>query len=70
MYILYLRHEDAILVFLYTGLPITTTIAGEWLHSLIFHYNIKCITANGEMMINVGVSYIYRTIIIDFMQKN
>ena len=29
------------------SLPITTTIAGEWLNSLIFHDDNKCITANG-----------------------
>ena len=28
-------------------LCIITTIAGEWLNSLIFHDDIKCITANG-----------------------
>ena len=33
------------------------TIAGEWLNSLIFH-NIKCITANGQMIIYVGVDYV------------
>ena len=41
MYILYLRHEDAILVILCMGLPITTTVAGECLNSLIFHEDIK-----------------------------
>ena len=35
MYILYLRHEDAIFVILSMGIPITTTLAGEWLNSLI-----------------------------------
>ena len=29
-YILYLRNEDTILIILWTGIPITTTIAGEW----------------------------------------
>ena len=29
-YILYLRNEDTILVILWTGIPITITIAGEW----------------------------------------
>ena len=58
MYILYLNHEDVILAILCMGLPITITIAGQWLNSLKFHYNTKCITANGEMMIYVGVNYI------------
>ena len=32
---------------LYMGLPITTTISGQWLiNSLIFHEDIKCITTN------------------------
>ena len=35
VYILYLRHANAILVILYMGLPITTSIAGQWLNSLI-----------------------------------
>ena len=46
LYILYLRREDAIL-FLCMGIPIATIIAGEWLNSLLFHDDIKCITANG-----------------------
>ena len=45
--ILYLRLEDAMLEILCTGLPITTTIAGECLlNYLIFHDDIKCITAS------------------------
>ena len=51
--ILYLRFQDAILAILSMGLPITTTLAGEWLISLIFHGNIKCITANGWMIIQL-----------------
>ena len=49
MYILYLRGGDIILAILETGLPpITTTIVGEWLDSLVcIHDNIKCIMANG-----------------------
>ena len=47
MYILYLSCEDAILVILCMGLSITTTIAGKWLNSLIFHDDVKCIIANG-----------------------
>ena len=52
MYILYLRREDAILAILCMGLPINTTIAGEWLNSLIFHDDIKNITANGSAIIS------------------
>ena len=37
-----------VLAILCMGLPITTTIAGEWLNSLIVHDNIKCITTNGK----------------------
>ena len=33
------------LVILCTGLPITTTTAGEWLNILIFYNYSKCITA-------------------------
>ena len=54
MYIMYQRHEDAIFVILCTGLSITTTISYQWLNSLIFHDNIKCITANGRTVIYVG----------------
>ena len=43
---LYLICEDAIIVILCKGLPITTTIVAEWLNSLIFYDNIKGITAN------------------------
>ena len=50
---LYLRCKDTILVILCTNLPITTTIAGQWLNILIFHDDIKCITANGQMIIYV-----------------
>ena len=46
VHIQYLRCEDAILAIQCKGLPITTTIAGEWLNSLIFYDNIKCITTN------------------------
>ena len=47
VYISYPRCEDAILVILCMSLPTATTVAGEWLISLIFHDDIKCITANG-----------------------
>ena len=36
-----------VLVILCVCLPITTTVSGEWLNSLIFHDDIKCITAYG-----------------------
>ena len=42
-----------------TALPVTTTVAGEWLGCLIFHDDIKCITANGQLIIYVGADYIY-----------
>ena len=35
-------------------LSITTTIAGEWLNSLIFYENSKCITANEQTIICAG----------------
>ena len=41
VYILYLRREDTILVILCTSLPITITLADEWINSLIFHDDIK-----------------------------
>ena len=47
MYILYLWCEDAILAILCMGLPITITVAGEWLNSLILHDDNKSIAANG-----------------------
>ena len=42
-----------------TGLPITATLAGEQLNSLIFHGDINCITANGQMDIYVEANYTY-----------
>ena len=54
MYILYLRCDVAKLAILCMGLPITTTlVAGDWLNSLIFHGDMKCI-CNGQMIIKVG----------------
>ena len=35
----------------HTTRPITTTIAGESLNSLIFHHDNKCIIANGSTVI-------------------
>ena len=46
VYILYLRGKDATDVILCIGLPSTTTLVDQWLSSLIFHDNMKCITAN------------------------
>ena len=43
--ILYLRHANTMLAIMCTGLPITTTTAGERLNSLIFHDNITCIAS-------------------------
>ena len=40
-----------------TGLLITTTIAGEWLNSLILHDNIKCMTSNRQVMIYAGADF-------------
>ena len=49
MYILHLRREDATLVTPCSGLSITTTIAGKWLNSLIFHNDINFITADNHL---------------------
>ena len=45
------------------GLPITITIAGKWLNSLIFHDNNK---RNGQMIITVSANKIYYMMIIHF----
>ena len=58
VYNLYLRYEDAILSSLCTSLPITNTIAGEWLSSLKFHDDNKIITAIGQIIIYIGANYI------------
>ena len=58
MHILYLRCEGTELVILYTGLPVTITLASECLNSLMFHDDIKCITSNGQTMIYVEENYI------------
>ena len=34
--------KDGILMIVCMDLPITTTNAGQWSNSLIFHENIKC----------------------------
>ena len=71
MYILYLRCKDANLGFCaWVYLHITTIIASEWLNSLIFHENIKSITANGRTMIYDGTNYIFHVMIVYFLQKN
>ena len=54
---------------LYMLLPITTTIAGEQLISLILHGDIKCITANGQISIYVGANYMSH-VIIDLVGKH
>ena len=64
----YIRRQDAILVILWTGLPITTATASKWLNNLI-HDDNKCITANGQMIIYVGANYICHVTIIQFAQK-
>ena len=51
---LYLRREDIMFVSLCMEVPITTTFAGEWLNTIIFHGKIKCITANAYTIIYVG----------------
>ena len=50
LYILYEKREDIILVFLCMGIYITTTVVGERLNILIFHDDIKCDTANRQMI--------------------
>ena len=55
MYILYLRCENAILAILRMDLPTTATIS---------HDDNKCITANGQMMINNDANKIYHVTII------
>ena len=57
VYKLYLRHKDTILMILCTGIPITTTVVDEYLNSLIFYDDNKCITANGQNMIYVDINY-------------
>ena len=42
-----------VLTILCTCLPITTTIAGKWLNSLIFHDDNKYVKANGWAIIYV-----------------
>ena len=61
-----MRRVDAILAILCTNLAITITIAGHWLNHLIFHGDIKCITASGKMIIYVGAEYICHVTIIHF----
>ena len=60
VYILYPRCKVAKLVILCMALPITTIlVAGEWLNSLIFHDDMKCIaaTCNGQIIIKIGTDY-------------
>ena len=48
VYILYIRHEDAILTIPCTDPPIAFTTAGEWLNSLIFRDIIQLIIGVGR----------------------
>ena len=64
--ILYLKYEDAILAILCMSLIITTSITGKWLNSLLFHYNNKCITANGRTMINGSTNKMFCITITDY----
>ena len=66
-----MNYEEAILAILCIGLPITIPLAGKWLNTLIFHDDIKCIAANGQMTIYVAANYIYmcHMTIIHFTQK-
>ena len=41
VHVLYLSHEDTIIAVLCMGLPITTSLADQWLNSLTFHDDIK-----------------------------
>ena len=41
IHILYLRNEDATLAILWMNLPITTTVAGEWLNSPFSYFIIN-----------------------------
>ena len=54
IYILYMRHECAILMTLRMSLPISTTTAGELFKNLTLYNDIKCITVNGLTIIYVG----------------
>ena len=43
LYILYLKHDGAILMTPCMSLPVSTTTAGELLKSVTFYNDIKCI---------------------------
>ena len=58
VYILYLKHKDPILVILCTDLPIIIILVGEWLNSLTFHSDIKCVIANEWTIIHEGANYV------------
>ena len=46
-----------------------TTIAGQWLNSLIFHDDIKCVTISGQMILSVGLQLeLYHVMITHFAQ--
>ena len=56
--ILYLKHKDPILAILCTNLPIIIILVGERLNGLIFHSDIKCVTANEWSIIHEGANYV------------
>ena len=50
------------------GLPITSTIASEYLNSSTLHDDINCITANGQKVIYVGGDKTCHMMIIVWLQ--
>ena len=70
VYALYLRCKDQNSVHRST---FKTTVAGDWLNSLILHDNDNCIADNGQTIINVDTNYttVYTYMMtIYFTQKN
>ena len=51
------------------SLPISITAAGEFLKSLTFYNDIKCITVNKYTIILCGANLICRVMNIDFAPK-
>ena len=51
------------------GSAIPTIIVDEMVNSFIFHNNNKCITGNGQMIINLGANSICQVEIIPFAQN-
>ena len=69
VYILYLRYEDAIFVILCMGLSMITTIAGEWLNTLIFHGYINVLQLmDRQLFMWLPIKLCYM-MIIHFAQK-